>query len=129
MNDWVGLIDGTARAATVVADLSVALAKESDPIDAVESALECLIEGEQSFLDLVFRDLVSCYERLREAIARDWSCRLEPIENLHAHMSSELPRLRAVILAALPAYIKGVRRLLAESETANVVWLPPYRSP
>ncbi len=32
------------------------------------------------------------------------------------------------ILAAPPAYIKGVRRLLAESETANVVWLPPHRS-
>jgi hypothetical protein len=102
---------------------------DADPVEGAEIVQRRQTAADQNPLDLLFRDLVSAHQRLREAIARDWSGRPEPIEDLHAHLSSELPRLRAAILASPPAYIYGVRRLLAESETANVVWLPPHRSP
>ena len=102
---------------------------DADPVAGAESVQRFQAAANQNPLDLLFRDLVSAHQRLREAIARDWSGRPEPIKDLHAHLSSELPRLRAAILASPPAYIDGVRRLLAESETANVVWLPPHRSP
>jgi hypothetical protein len=62
-------------------------------------------------------------------IAQDWSGRPESVEDLHDHLPSELPRLRAVILASPPAYIDGVRHRLVESETGNLVWLPRHRSP
>ena len=102
---------------------------DAEPVENVEIGLRPQAAADQNPLDLLFLDLVSAHQRLREAIARDWSGRSEPIEDLHAHLSSELPRLRAAILASPPAYIDGVRRLLAESETANVVWLPPHRVP
>ena len=102
---------------------------DADPDDDLEIGLRPQAAANQNPLDLLFRDLVSAHQRLREAIARDWSGRPEPIKDLYAHLSSELPRLRAAILASPPAYIHGVRRLLAESETANVVWLPLHRSP
>jgi hypothetical protein len=102
---------------------------DADPVECAEIVQRHQAEADQNPLDLLFRDLVSAHQRLREAIARDWSSRPEPIEDLHAYLSSELPRLRAAILASPPAYIDGVRRLLAESGSANVVWLPSHRSP
>jgi hypothetical protein len=102
---------------------------DADPVEGAEIVQRHQAEADQNPLDLLFRDLVSAHQRLREAIARDWSRRPEPIKDLHAHLSSELPRLRAAILASPPAYIDGVRRLLAESGSANVVWLPSHRSP
>ena len=102
---------------------------DADPVEDADPVPRLQAAADQNPLDLLFRDLVSAHQRLREAIARDWSGRPEPIEDLHTHLSSELPRLRAAILASPPAYLYGVRRLLAESETANVVWLPTHRSP
>jgi hypothetical protein len=102
---------------------------DADPVEDADPVQRLQAAADQNPLDLLFRDLVSAHQRLREAIARDWSARPEPLEDLHAHLSSELPRLRAAILASPPAYLYGVRRLLADSETANVVWLPTHRSP
>ena len=102
---------------------------DGDPIEAIETALGCQIEGDQSSQDLMLHNLLSCHQRLRESIAWDWSGRTEPIEGLHAHLATEMPRLRAAILVSPPAYSKGVCHLLAESGTANVVWLSPHRSP
>jgi len=69
------------------------------------------------------------HQTLRDAIARIWSWRSEPIQDLHTRLTAELPGLREAILAAPPVFLQGVRRLLAESEAPNVVRLPTRRAP
>ena len=65
---------------------------------------------------------------MREDLAHDWSLRAESVEDLHAHFSEALPGVREAILASLTAYLQVVRRLLAESESVNVVRLGPRRA-
>ena len=97
-------------------------------IEAFETALLRRAGEDQNPLDLVFRSLVSSHQVLRDAIARNWSWRDQPLEDLHARLSNELPKLREAILASPPVFLQGVRRLLAESDSANVVRLPTSRS-
>jgi hypothetical protein len=77
----------------------------------------------------LLRSLVSSHQVLRDAIARNWSWREQPLEDLHTRLSNELPKLREAILASPPVFLQGVRRLVAESDSANVVRLPRRRSP
>ena len=97
-------------------------------IEAFEAALLRRAGDDQSPLDLVFRSLVSSHQVLRDAIARNWSWRDQPLDDLHTRLSNELPKLREAILASPPVFLQGVRRLLAESDSANVVRLPTSRS-
>ena len=95
-------------------------------------ASDCRVQGNVSAVqpavhphDLGFAN----HQVLRDAIARNWSWHEAPIQDLHARLAKELPGLREAILAAPPVFLQGVRRLLAESEAANVVRLPTRRSP
>lgn len=98
-------------------------------IETFDAALRRRAGGEQSPLDRLLRELAMDHQTLRDAIARSWSWRSEPIQDLHARLTAELPGLREAILAAPPVFLQGVRRLLAESEAPNVVRLPIRRSP
>jgi hypothetical protein len=74
-------------------------------------------------------DLLTAHQTLREDLAHDWSLRPEPVEDLHARFTEALPGLREAILASPPIYLQVVRRLLAKSESDNVVRLAPRRAP
>ncbi|MGB5830551.1 MAG: hypothetical protein WBG92_00975, partial [Thiohalocapsa sp.] len=80
-------------------------------------------------IDVMFSDLVSTHQRLREAISKDWSARAEPIEDLHAGFITALPGLREGILASTPTYLQMARRLIDEATSDNVVPLAPRRIP
>jgi len=101
----------------------------NDSIEEVENLLRSRAAGEhRSAADVIFSDLVSAHQSLREDMSRDWSTRSEPIEELHARVIAALPRLRKAILAAPPPYLKAVRRLLADTAPDNVVPLEPRPS-
>jgi len=84
--------------------------------------------GEHTPIDVMFSDLVSAHQRLREAISRDWSARSEPIEDLHAGFITALPGLREGILASPPTHLQMARRLIDETTSDNVVPLASRRT-
>ena len=100
-----------------------------DAIETFDAALRRRAGDARDPLDLLLRELAMDHQVLRDAIARNWSWLEAPIQDLHARLAKELPGLREAILAAPPVFLQGVRRLLAESEAANVVRLPTRRSP
>ncbi|AGA92389.1 hypothetical protein Thimo_3737 (plasmid) [Thioflavicoccus mobilis 8321] len=101
----------------------------NDSIEALENLLSSRAAGEQrTAADVIFADLLSAHQGLREGISRDWSARSEPIEDLHARFIATLPRLREAILSSPPPYLQVVRRLLAEIAPDNVVPLAPRLS-
>jgi len=101
----------------------------NDSIEELENLSSSRAADEQrSAADVIFADLVSAHQSLREDISRDWSTRSEPIEDLHARLIAALPGLRKAILASPPPYLKAVRRLLAETVPDNVVPLEPRPS-
>lgn len=100
-----------------------------DAIETFDAALRRRAGGARDPLDLLLRELAMDHQVLRDAIARNWSWYEAPIQDLHARLAKELPGLREAILAAPPVFLQGVRRLLAESASANVVRLPTRQSP
>jgi len=100
-----------------------------DSIEELENLLRSRSMGEQrTAADVIFADLVSAHQDLREGISRDWNVRSEPIEDLYARFIAALPGLREAILASPPPYLQVVRRLLAETAPDNVVPLAPRPS-
>lgn len=98
-------------------------------IEEVENLLSSRAAGEhRTAADVIFADLVSAHQGLREDMSRDWSTRSEPIEALHARVIAALPGLREAILSSPPPYLQVVRRLLAETAPDNVVPLAPRPS-
>ena len=79
-------------------------------------------------LGAVLRSLAAKHQFQREGIARAWCSRNEPIADLHARMRDALPALRSEIQAAPPILLKGLRRILAETGTDNVVRLRAPRT-
>jgi len=101
----------------------------NDSIEALENLLSSRAAGEhRTAADVIFVDLVSAHQSLREDMSRERSTRSEPIEALHARVIAALPGLRKAILASPPPYLKAVRRLLAETAPDNVVPLAPRPS-
>lgn len=98
-------------------------------IEELESLLRHRSMGEQrTAADVIFTDLVSVHQGLRDGISRAWSARSEPIADLHARFIAALPGLRAAILASPPPYLQAVRHLLAETAHDNVIPLAPRPS-
>jgi hypothetical protein len=101
----------------------------NDSIEELENLVSSRAAGEQrTAADVIFADLVSAHQGLREGIARDWSARSESIEDLHARFTAAHPGLSEAILASPPPYLQVVRRLLAETAPDNVVPLAPLQS-
>ena len=84
--------------------------------------------AEESPLDLLLRELASNHEQVRAVVARGWSWRSEPVQALHARLAETLPALREAILASPPILLLGVRQVLADTASANVVRLSPRHS-
>lgn len=100
-----------------------------DTIEEMETSLRRQARGEQSLIDVLFADLIDRHQTLRQDLARDWSHGQTPVEELHARLTAALPGLREAILANPPIYLQVVRRLLAETQSENVVRLTPRRGP
>jgi len=100
-----------------------------DSIEEMETSLRRRARGDESLLDVLFADLIDRHETLRQDLARDWSHGQTPVEELHARFTAALPGLREAILANPPVYLQVVRRLLAETQSGNVVRLTPRRGP
>lgn len=98
-----------------------------DSIEEMEASLRRRVRGEQSLLDVLFADLIDRHETLRQDLARAWSHGQTLVEELHARLTAALPGLREAILANPPVYLQVVRRLLAETQSENVVRLAPRR--
>jgi hypothetical protein len=96
-------------------------------IETFDAALRRRAGSDPTPLDRLLRELAMAHQDLRDTIARSWSWRTEPIQDLHARLTAELAVLREAILAAPPVFLQGVWRLLAESEAPNVVRLPIRR--
>lgn len=103
--------------------------RDWDSIEEMEASLRRRSRGEQPLLNVLFTDLMDNYQTLREDLARDWSHGQTPVEELHARFTAALPGLREAILANPPVYLQVVRRLLAETQSENVVRLTPRRGP
>ncbi len=99
-----------------------------DTIEAFESWLQRRTGGDQESIDTLMRNLASSHQSLRESLAKSWSSHTEPVKYLYAGFSNALPGLRQAILSSPPVFLQGVRRLLAESESTNVVRLS-HREP
>lgn len=100
-----------------------------DSIEDLEASLRRRAMAGKALVDALFADLVSAHQTLREDLAREWSLRPEFVEDLHARFTEALPGLRKATLSSPPVYLHVVRRLLAESESDNVVRLAPRRTP
>ena len=96
-----------------------------ESVETFETALRRKSGGDQNPLDVLIRDLVSGHQALRDTIARDWSRRDESLDDLHTQFLEAVRRLREEILRSTPVFLQGVRRLLTETESANVVRLAP----
>jgi hypothetical protein len=101
---------------------------EPESVERFEARLRRRAAAEQSPLDVLLRGLAADHQHLRAAIARSWSWRSEPVQDLHTRLAEQVPGLREAILASSPVLLQGVRRLLAASESANVVPLPVRQS-
>jgi hypothetical protein len=100
-----------------------------DSIEEMEASLRRRSKGEQSLIDVLFADLIDRHQTLRQDLAREWSHGQTPVEEFHARLTAALPGLREAILTSPPVYLQVVRRLLAETQSENVVRLPPRRVP
>lgn len=98
-----------------------------DSIEDMEASLRRRARGDESLLDVLFADLIDRHQTLRQDLARDWSRGQPPVEELHARLTAALPGLREAILANPPVYLQVARRLLAETQSENVVRLIPRR--
>jgi len=96
-----------------------------DTIEAFEIRLQRGAVGDQEPIDTLMRSLASGHQSLRESLARSWSSHTEPVKYLYAEFYSALPGFRQAILSSPPVFLQGVRRLLAKSESTNVVRLSP----
>lgn len=100
-----------------------------DSIEEMEASLRRRARGEQSLINVLFADLLDRHQILRQDLAREWSHGQTPVEDLHARLTAAMPGLREAILANPPVYLQVVRRLLAETQSENVVCLTPRRGP
>jgi len=111
--------DGCSPAPNILADGN---------IEELDNDLRRRAMGERTPIDVMFADLVSAHQRLREAISKEWSARSEPIEDLHAGFITALPGLREGILASPPTYLQLARSLIDAVTSDNVVPLASRRT-